>query len=93
MNPLHTVVIIIKINNNLLISRPELYYVLHLLVLSFHPLLKMKPSCVFSSNNSWMILKIMYNYYEISLFITVILKLIWYVLKSHWYGKSIINYS
>ena len=43
MNPSHTIVIITKtkINNNLLISRPELYYVLHLLVLSFHPLLKM----------------------------------------------------
>ena len=43
MNPSHTIVIITKtiINNNLLISTPELYYVLHLLVQSFHPLLKM----------------------------------------------------
>ena len=43
MNPSHTIVIITitKINNNLLISRPELYYVIHLLVQSFHPMLKM----------------------------------------------------
>ena len=40
MNTSHTIVIITKINNNLLISRPELYYALHLLVLPFHPLLK-----------------------------------------------------
>ena len=94
MNPSHTIVIITKtkINNILLISRPELYYVLHLLVRSFLALLKMYQSCIFSSNKSWMILEIMYNYYEISLFITVILKSIWciiYVLKSHWYGKSL----
>ena len=67
MNPSHTIVIITKtkIYNILLISRPELYYVLHLLVRSFLALLKMYPSCVFSSNKSWMILEIMYNYYEI----------------------------
>ena len=43
MNTSHIIVIITKtkINNNLLISRPELYYVIHLLVLPFHPLLKM----------------------------------------------------
>ena len=43
MNPSHTIVIITKtkIINNLLISTLELYYVLHLLVLPFHILLKM----------------------------------------------------
>ena len=43
MNPSHTINIITKtkINNNLLISRSELYYVLHLLVGTFLALLKM----------------------------------------------------
>ena len=43
MNSSHTIVIITKtkINNNLLISTLELYYVLHLLVHPFHALLKM----------------------------------------------------